>query len=79
MSRSFTPFQLGDVITGEPHLYATSHAAQPLDAAFETDQTSASNASHWFERCTAAVLRFFRMGPTPEGALATSPGKTFRP
>ncbi len=79
MSRSLTPFKLGDVITGDPHLYVTSPPARPLDSAVETDQTSASNEPHWFERCAAAVLRLFRMGPTPEDALAASPGKTFRP
>ena len=79
MSRSLTPFQLGEVISGEPHLYVASPAARPLDAAVSTDQTSASNASHCFERFAAAVLRLFRLGPTPEDALATSPGKTFRP
>ena len=79
MSRSLTPFQLGDVITGNPHLYVTSPSARSLDSAVSTDQTSASNAPHWFERRATAVLRFFRIGPTPEDALAAALGKTLRP
>ena len=79
MSRSVTPFQLGDVITGNPHLYLTSPPARPWDSAAETDQASASNESHWFARCAAAVLRVFRIGPTPDDALAAALGKKFRP
>ena len=76
MSRPLTPFQLGDVITGDPHLYVTSPPARSLDSAVETDQTSPSNESHWFERFAAAIRRRFDL-PTPEDTLATSLGKTF--
>lgn len=77
MTRPLTPFQLGEVISGEPHLYVSNPSARALDSAVETDQTSLSNESHCFKRFAAAVRRRFR--PTPEDAFATAFVKTFRP
>jgi len=70
MTRPLTPFQLGEVISGEPHLYVFNPPARPSDSAVETDQTSHPNEPHYFKRLAAAVRR--RFGPTTEDALATT-------
>ena len=72
-------FQLAEVISGEPHLYVSNPPAQPLDSVIEADQTSHRNKPHGLKHFVAAVRRRFRLGPTPEEALASALGKTFRP
>jgi hypothetical protein len=79
MTRPLTPFQLGEVISGEPHLYVSNPPITPLDSAVETDQTSYQNKPHGLRHFVAALRRRFRLRPTPEDALASALGKMFRP
>ena len=78
MTRPVTPFQLGEVITGEPQLYVANPPVPPLEAPVESDQTTHENKPHLFKRFAAALRRRFRLGPTPEDAITAALGKTFR-
>lgn len=78
MIRRSTSFQLGDVITGEPHLYVAHPPAQPTEAAAETNPVPPA-ACNPLMRFAAAVRRRFRLGPTPEDAFSAALGKAFRP
>jgi hypothetical protein len=76
MSKPSTSFQLGDVITGEPHLYIANPAPSSSDspaAAIEPAQTSL------FNRFFAALRRTFRLGPTPDDSLARALDRAFTP
>ena len=70
MSRPSTSFRLGDVITGEPHLYITNPPASSQDAAPAAE-------TNLLKRCAAAIRRTFRLGPTPENALAAGLERVF--
>jgi hypothetical protein len=63
-------FQLGDVITGEPHLYTANPASPPPDSPLESHSVSQPTDTSLLKRFVAAVGRTFRAGPTPEDALA---------
>ena len=78
MTRPVTPFQLGEVITGEPQLYVANPPVPPLNSPVATDQATQQNESHPFKRFAAALRRRLRLGPTPEDAITAALGKTFR-
>ena len=78
MTRPSTSLQLGDVITGEPHLYVANPAAPSSDPAVET-QNAQPPGSTPLRRFVAAIRRRLHLGPTPEDALAAGIGKAFMP
>ena len=78
MTRPFTSFRLGDVTTGEPHLYVANPAPLPSDSPTEPHEV-ASPETNFLKRCAAAVSRTFRLGPTPENALAAGLDRVFLP
>jgi hypothetical protein len=68
-------FQLGDVITGEPHLYV---ANPPSPTGFlESWQIAEPVTTNPLKRFTAAVRRTFRLGPTPGDTLAAGRDRAF--
>jgi hypothetical protein len=73
MHKPSTSFQLGDVITGEPHLYV----ANPFPFAIESAPTPAK--LNPLRRFMAAVQRTFRLGPTPDDSLARALDRAFMP
>lgn len=79
MTLQLEPFQLGEVVTGEPHLYVANPPAAPLDSTAETDQIPQAAPTNSLKRFAAAIRQLFRHGPTAEDALATALGKVFRP
>jgi hypothetical protein len=79
MTRRLTSFQLGEVITGEPHLYVGNPPARPSGSVVEKHETSQPNDSHCFKRFVAAVRRRFRLGSTLEDTLTRPLGNAFRP
>ena len=76
MVRRSTSFQLGDVITGEPHLYVANPVSPASDSPIEP-QGVAPAETNLFKRCAAAIRRTFRLGPTPENALAAGLDRVF--
>lgn len=68
-------FQLGDVITGEPHLYTANPASPPPDSPLESQAVWQPPDTSSLKLFVAAIRRIFRVGPTPEDALA----KAFTP
>jgi hypothetical protein len=62
MTRRLTSFQLGDVITGEPHLYVGNLPARPSESPVEKHEISQPNESHCFERFVAADTLTSRLG-----------------
>jgi len=79
MSRPSTSFQLGDAITGEPHLYIANPPASPSDTAIESQDVAPAGQTNLLKRCAAAIRRTFRLGPTPENALAAGLERVFMP
>jgi hypothetical protein len=77
MTGPSTSFRLGDVITGEPHLYVPNPAAPPTDSAAETNPVPLAPGNP-LKRLAAAVRRRFRLRPKPEDALAAVVGKASR-
>ena len=77
MTRPLPPFRLGEVISGEPHLYVSNPSVS--DSAIQTDQTSHPNEPHYFKRLAAAVRWRFHVGLTTADATATMARKAFRP
>jgi len=77
MVRRSTSFQLGDVITGEPHLYVANPPSPSTNSAFETEQVSAPADSNRLRRFVGAIRRTFSLGPTPENALAAGLDRVF--
>ena len=77
MHKPSTSFRLGDVITGEPHLYVANPSA-PSDALVEPPAAEPTKAN-LLKRFVAAVQRSFRLGPTPDDSLARALYKAFRP
>ncbi len=77
MTRPSTSFQLGDVITGEPHLYVANHPSPPPESPVESPAAAQPAETNLLRRCLVAVRRTFRLGPTPEDALAAGLDKTF--
>jgi hypothetical protein len=77
MTRPSISFQLGDAITGEPHLYVGNPPAPGGYSAAETKSESQSAACNPLKQFAAAIRRF-RLGPAPEDALAAALGKVFR-
>jgi len=67
-------FQLGDVITGEPHLYVASPPS-PTDFLESHAEPATTNP---FKRFTATIRRTFRLGPTPDDALAAGLDRAFK-
>ena len=65
-----TSFQLGDVITGEPHLYTANPASLSRHSLLESQSVSQPTNKSLLKRFVAAVWRIFCVGPTPEDALA---------
>jgi len=77
MHKPSASFQLGDVITGEPHLYvANPPAPSDPDVASMASEPPRLNR---FRRFTAAVARIFRLGPTPDDSLARALDRAFMP
>jgi len=77
MRKPSTSFQLGDVITGEPHLYVPSPSA-PSDSFVESPAAEQARLN-FFRQFFAGVRRTFRLGPTPEDSLARAFDKAFMP
>ena len=67
-------FQLGDVITGEPHLYV-ANPPSPTDLLESHAEPATTNP---FKRFTATIRRTFRLGPTPDDALAAGLDRAFK-
>jgi hypothetical protein len=78
MTRPSTSFHLGDVTTGEPHLYVANAPSPPGDSPTEPHEI-APPATNLLKRCAAAIGRTFRLGPTPENALAAGLDRVFLP
>ena len=66
-------FQLGDVITGEPHLYV-ANPPSPTDFSESHAEPATTNP---FKRFAVTVRRTFRLGPAPDDALAAGLDKAF--
>jgi len=77
MSRPSTSFPLGDVMTGEPHLYI-AHPSAPSDALVESPAVEPAKLN-LLRRFIVAVGRTFRLGPTPDEALARALDRAFTP
>jgi hypothetical protein len=77
MSKPSTSFRLGDVITGEPHLYVANPPA-PADSLAESPDAAPVRTS-LLKRCVAAIQRAFRLGPTPDDSLARAFDRAFLP
>ena len=75
MRKPSTSFRLGDVITGEPHLYV----ANPCAPDSPVELTASEPSKHRLTRFFAAVQRTFRFGPTPGDALAAGLDRAFMP
>jgi hypothetical protein len=76
MSKPSTLFRLGDVITGEPHLYLANPCASD---SFVEAAASEPPKHKLLTRFLAAVQRTFRFGPTPGDALAAGLDRAFMP
>jgi hypothetical protein len=79
MTRPSASFQLGDVITGEPHLYVANPPSSPSEFPVESVAAALPAKTNLLRRYLAAVRRTFRLGPTPTDALAAGLDRTFRP
>jgi len=79
MTPPSTSFQLGDVITGEPHLYVANPPSLPSDSPTEPHEVAPAAQTNLLKRCAAAMRRTFRLGPTPENALAAGLDRVFLP
>jgi hypothetical protein len=77
MSKPSSSFQVGDVITGEPHLYIANPSAL-ADSLVESPAAEPAKPN-LLKRCFAAVQRPFRVGPTPDESLARALNKAFTP
>jgi hypothetical protein len=77
MNRPSTSFRLGDVMTGEPHLYV-ANPPSPSESDLQITQTAPAS-THPLRRFIAAVQRTFRLGPTPGDALAAGLDRAFMP
>lgn len=74
MTRSSTPFQLGEVISGEPHLYVANPPAPPADSFVEQPPASEPKETSPLRRF--ATWCVFVVG---HGALAAAFDKALRP
>ena len=70
-------FKLGDVITGEPHLYVANPPAPPADTAAEPPPASELKNTNPFRRALARCM--FVFGSTRDDALAAALDKAPRP
>jgi hypothetical protein len=76
MHKPSTSFQLGDVTTGEPHLYVANPPAPESLGDSPANEPARLNR---FRRFIAAVQRTFRLGPTPDDSLARALDRAFLP
>jgi hypothetical protein len=80
MTRPRTPFQLADVISGEPHLYVSHPATRALDCELiEADQRALSKSRVRFTQAAATLLGRLRAYSTSQEALGAATGKALDP